>query len=272
MTAHPDSVLLITLDSCRFDTARDSVAANIKMVGDVHKAQAPSYFTFASHAAMFVGFTPGVAERRAALVNPKYGRMFALEGSGRKSKAQPGFVLKGRNIVEGFHELGYATVGTGALGWFNPDFPSGRPLTESFKDFFYTGNTWSLPEQVEWIEAKLHENKDRPVFAFLNVGETHVPYFFDGAPWSRLDNPCIPFQDVDRSAECRMRQRLCLEYVDRQVGSLLERFMPGTIMICGDHGDCWGEDGLWEHGVSHPMTLTVPLVIRMKGVPMLNAA
>ena len=32
-------------------------------------------------------------------------------------------------------------------------------------------------------------------------------------------------------------------------------------------GDCWEENGLWEHGVSHPSTLTVPLLMRVRGVP-----
>ena len=41
--------------------------------------------------------------------------------------------------------------------------------------------------------------------------------------------------------------------------------MNSTIIICADHGDCWGEDGLWEHGISHKYTLEVPLVMRIKG-------
>ena len=30
---------------------------------------------------------------------------------------------------------------------------------------------------------------------------------------------------------------------------------------------CWGENGLWEHGISHPSKLTVPLLMRVQGKP-----
>jgi len=46
------------------------------------------------------------------------------------------------------------------------------------------------------------------------------------------------------------------------VGALLRRFQNGTIVICADHGENWGEDGLWGHTVNHPTVLEVPLIIR----------
>ena len=42
--------------------------------------------------------------------------------------------------------------------------------------------------------------------------------------------------------------------------------MDATIVLTADHGDCWGEDGLWEHGISHRRTLEVPLLMRGSGV------
>ena len=41
-----------------------------------------------------------------------------------------------------------------------------------------------------------------------------------------------------------------------------------SIVLTADHGDCWGEDGLWEHGISHRRTLEVPLLMRVRGVPL----
>ena len=109
---------------------------------------------------------------------------------------------------------------------------------------------------------------DQPRFVFLNVGETHVPYWHEGASWERWPSPCVPFGDENCSAtESARRQRACLEWVDQQVAPLLNRFVAGTVFVCADHGDCWGEDGLWEHGISHPATLTVPLLMRVRGAP-----
>ena len=102
----------------------------------------------------------------------------------------------------------------------------------------------------------------------LNIGETHVPYWHRGANWPRHPSPCRAFggDDCDVSVS-GFRQQSCLEWVDVQLSSLIRKFLSGTILICSDHGDCWGEDGLWEHGISHPMTLTVPLLLRVRGVP-----
>jgi hypothetical protein len=266
-TVDPRSVLLVTLDSCRYDTFVTADVPTLRRVAPVQRAQAPSHFTFGSHAAIFAGFTPGVSAA-LPLVNPKYAKVFKLVGASFPGKGTEGFTLEGRNIVEGFKRVGYRTIGTGAVGWFDPATPAASLLISEFDDFLFSGNTWSLGRQLAWIDEMMESRANEPVFVFLNVGETHVPYYFDGALWESGDNPCIPFQTADRSADCRQRQRACLEHVDRALASLLGRFSPATIVLCGDHGDCWGEDGLWEHGISHPMTLTVPLAIRLRGQPM----
>jgi arylsulfatase A-like enzyme len=90
-----------------------------------------------------------------------------------------------------------------------------------------------------------------------------VPYYFQGAPWDVTDNPCVPFGEKNDANKCKDRQTKCLEFVDEKIGSLLEKFSESSILICGDHGDCWGEDGLWEHGIFHEKVFEVPLVIRL---------
>jgi hypothetical protein len=265
MLIHNSSVLLITLDSCRYDTFEKAHTPNLRSIGPLHKAMAPSYFTFGSHAAMFVGFTPGIPTARQKFLNPKYGKFFRLEGGGSPGHLPGLFLLSGPNIVTGFARLGYVTIGTAGVGWFDPRSETGQVLTKSFEHFFYPGNTYSLARQIEWVKSSLEIAAGRPVFLFLNAGETHVPYYFEGAAWSPADNPCVPFQTVDRLADCRIRQTACLEYVDEMLGDLLSMFTHASTLICADHGDCWGEDGVWEHGISHEMTLTVPLLLRVSG-------
>ena len=258
----PESILFITLDSCRYDTFARASAPNIKAIGTLHRAMAPSYFTFGSHAAMFLGFTPGVAERPEPFVNPKFAKLFKLNNSGFPGKGTPFFHLSGPNIIEGFRRLGYLTLGTAATGWFNPDTETGRVLSQSFDRFFYPGNLFSIARQIEWVGEESAKTS-QPVFVFINVGETHVPYYFAGAPWDRARNPCVPFSENNDAAECRRRQLACVEHVDTQLGPLLARFSEEMVLVCADHGDCWGEDGLWEHGVHHPKTLEVPLLFHL---------
>ena len=261
----PRSVLLITLDSCRYDTFVAADAPNLKAVGaEIYRAQAPSHFTYASHMAMWVGVTPGMAERAEPYLNPKFAKFFRISNGARRAYGPSAFELEGRNIVDGFRKAGYRTIGCGALGWFNPATPAGAVVTADFERIAHYGWPWSVKGQAAWLLDELDAAGDAPLFVFLNVGETHAPYWHEGAAWSGDDNPCLPFQSVDRRAECALRQRACLEHVDAQLAPLLARFAHATVIVTADHGDCWGEDGIWEHGVSHPATLTVPLVFRVE--------
>ena len=156
--------------------------------------------------------------------------------------------------------MGYVTLGTGAVSWFDPSTPTSQLLISEFDEFFYPGNSWSLARQLAWIDAQLARHAGGPIFLFLNIGETHVPYYYEGAPWAREDNPCVPFQTdaIVRPTVASGNAPASNSWM-QALAALLARFSGATIVLCGDHGDCWGEDGLWEHGISHPMTLTVPL-------------
>ncbi len=268
------SVLLISLDSCRYDTflAAHELGGipHLGGIAPLHRAIAPSYFTYGSHAAFWMGFTPGVVGSDEPWLNPKAGKLFRMAFAGHAGRdGEQSFQLQGANLVEGFRRQGYRTIGSGAVAWFNTESETGAVLAAPFERFHFAGNTWSLGAQLDWIESEMASTPpEQPLFVFLNVGETHVPYWHEGASWERWPSPCVPFGGPDCSAsESRLRQRACLEWVDQQLGPLLNRFMGATILACADHGDCWGEDGLWEHGISHPATLTVPMLLRVRGLP-----
>ena len=263
-SVHRASVLLVTLDSCRYDTAASAATPALRTLGEPVRAMAPSYFTLASHAAMWVGATPGVPGLRVPWLNPKWRRLFRLETAQIKARDDEAFALMGRTIIEGFNNAGYVTLGTGAVDWFDTKTASGRALVEDFADFHFARRD-GVRSQVEWLADRVRGAGERPVFAFLNVGETHVPYWYEGAPWSRADNPCVPFGATNRRDACELRQRACLEHIDAAIGPMLEAFRDATVMVTADHGDCWGEDDLWEHGVWHEKTMEVPLWLQVRG-------
>jgi len=260
----------------------------MKKIGSLHKAHAPSYFTFSSHAAMFVGFTPGIAKLNEPYLNPKFGKIFKLINIKTKksmlkqkgaeilkkikgeddiqAKGNEFLTLQGENVIQGFNNLEYITIGIGSVNWFNPETQGARPLIKDFKHYYFPGRYNFLEEQLEWLNNKLEEFNNKPLFVFLNIGETHVPYYYNGAPWVR-ENRCIAFGTNNDAEICRERQTKCLEFVDKKLGPLLEKFENASILICSDHGDCWGEDNLWEHGFHHEKVLTVPLIIRLNSKP-----
>ncbi len=263
---HPDSVLLITLDSCRYDTFRRSRLLNLSQVAPLHCAKAPSYFTYGSHASMFMGFLPSIRDS-VPWLNSKYAKLFRLASAGWVNREEEIFQLEGSTIVSGFKNKGYATIGSGAVGWFDPATETGAVLTSQFEEFYYPGAVWRLKQQLSWINERIQSLGSNPIFLFLNIGETHVPYWHEGASWDQNDNPCVPFQTKNRRKDCILRQKACLEYVDYHLPQLLKLFESATIIVTSDHGDCWGEDGLWEHGISHRRTLEVPIIMRVRGQP-----
>ena len=106
------------------------------------------------------------------------------------------------------------------------------------------------------------------MLVFLNIGETHVPYLHEGADWKPWPSPWMPFEGNRCSRRESRRHRIaCLEWIDSELSQLLDAFRPCTTIACVDHGDCWDEDGLWVHGVSHLSTLTVPLLMHVRGKP-----
>lgn len=262
-TAKPESVLFITLDSCRYDTFIRSGIPHIRSVGSVYRCIAPGNFTYSSHAAMFVGFTPGDAASLESFVNPMIGKIFKMRGGGFSGLGKHKFILEGENIVAGFKMRGYYCLGTGALFWFDHTRKTGQALTRDFHDFFFPGNIWYLEKQLSWLDEKLAKN-NRPVFVFLNIGETHFPYYHLGAQWNKGYNPCRPMAGENNDVqECQRRQKACLEYIDARIAPLLQSFSHSNIIITADHGDCWGEDDLWGHGMHHEKVLEVPLLMRL---------
>jgi hypothetical protein len=239
--------------------------SNLSAIGTLHRAMAPSTFTYGSHAAMFVGFTPGVFDRQEPYVNPKFGRIFKLRARGVDDSRAPWALLDGHSIIDGFKRLGYRAFGSGGVNWFNPSTATAKMLIADFHDFYFSGRK-SLTRQVAWHLSRIEISEGQPLFAFLNVGETHVPYSYEGAPWPDEVNPCRPFALDNDAAECRRRQSACLDFADQTLAPLLDAFRDATTFVCADHGDAWGEHGLWEHGIHHPKVHEVPLVFRL-GIP-----
>lgn len=97
----------------------------------------------------------------------------------------------------------------------------------------------------------------------MNLGETHVPCYHEGATWEKK-SVCVPFATDNDAAECARRQKECAEWLDGRLQSLLSDFHNANIILTADHGDAWGEDGLWEHGMHHPKVLEVPLLLRLQ--------
>lgn len=246
-------ILLITLDTLRYDVARDLLAlgrtpnlAAVLPESGWEERHSPGNFTYAAHHAFFAGFlptptTPGVHPRSLAL---------RFEGSATTTERT--CLLDGSNIVSGLAAKGYHTVCIGGVGFFNKLNPLSNVLPSLFAESYWSPelgvtNPNSTENQVAIAQKILAQTpKNQPLFLFINISALHQPNYF-----------YLPGAKTDTIAS----HAAALEYCDRQLAKLWEavRERASTFCIlCSDHGTTYGEDGYTGHRLSHPLVWTVP--------------
>lgn len=246
-------VALVTLDTLRYDVARDALArgqtpalAALLPGGIWERRHTPGSFTYAAHHAFFAGFLP----------TPEgpgpHPRLFAARFPGSETTVDGTFVFDAPDLVTGFAGLGYATVCIGGVGFFNQRSPLGRVLPGLFaeshwEESFGVTDPSSTENQVRRVLEVLDRlPADRRLFLFLNVSALHQPnrIFSEGA---REDSPAT--------------QAAALAYVDRWLPvalNALRRRAPVLCILCSDHGTAYGEDGYTGHRLGHAVVWTVP--------------
>jgi hypothetical protein len=246
-------VLFMTLDTLRYDVARDELAAgrtpNLAALlpdGQWEPRHAPASFTFASHQAFFAGFLP-------TPIGPgPHPRLFAARFAGSETTTARTCVFDSADIVGGFAGRGYRTVCIGGVGFFNKLTALGRVLPELFQESYWNAqlsvtDRKSTENQVRLATAILSETPpDRRLFLFINISAIHQPnrHYLSGATEDSLQSHAA-----------------ALRYVDEQLPPLFNALRnrgPALVIICSDHGTAYGEDGYHGHRLAHPVVWTVP--------------
>lgn len=247
--ALPATVLLITLDSCRYDTACRARLPNLEALcgqtttgGLWTRTQTHGTYTLPAHVSMFsAGKFPRDPERRF----PPYLRN-AQQVPYLSPLWIPDTTQNAPDIFAPFRAHGYHLLGVGSVGWFNRYRATAQRVWAPYFDTLLYEDTFSPhhPSSLEHQLAAMQTHYDRTC-CFLNIGATHFPY-------RRTDQP--------RIQDCTIEDQIAaLEYVDQHLWHILDRFARPTLLyITGDHGECFGEEGLWGHGLTHPCVLDVP--------------
>jgi hypothetical protein len=246
-------VLLITLDTLRYDVAESALARGLTPNlarhlpgGHWELRHSPGSFTLAAHAAFFAGFLPTPARPG------KHPRLFAAQFTGSETTDERTCVFDAPDIVRGLAQRGYFTYCIGGVGFFNKQTPLGRVLPGLF-----TESVWSeelgvtSPVSTERQMALACDKLRRlvwpkRVFLFLNVSALHQPNCIF-APPATEDSP--------------ETQAAALAYVDRCLPPLFDALAergPCLCLLMSDHGTAYGEDGYWGHRVAHPVVWNVP--------------
>lgn len=251
-------VLFLTLDSLRFDCAQNALRlgrtpflASLLGPAGWERRHSPGTFTFAAHQAFFAGFLPTPA------VPGSHPRLLAARFAGSETSDEMTAIFDTATIVEGFAQSGYATICVGGVGFFNGQTPLGSVLPNLFERAFWSSELGvtdvnSTRHQVECALGALGGTPpNKRIFLFLNASATHQPN-------------CLWTAGATRDSAQTMEDALA--YLDSQLPPLFDamrRRAPLLLIVCSDHGTCYGEDGFWGHRLAHPNVLNVPYAERV---------
>lgn len=251
-----DDLLLLTLDTLRYDVAVELAAAgripNLAAHlpgGRWQKRHAPGNFTYASHHAIFAGFLPTPA---AAGPHP---RLFAARFAGSETTAERTFVFDEPDLVTALAARGYHTVCIGGVGFFDKQGALGSVLPGLFAEShwekaFSVASPTSFEAQVaraEEVVAALPAGER--LFLFVNASALHQPNWFHLPGATR------------EAGDSRATHAAALEYIDRHVGRLFDAMRSRGrcfAIVCADHGTAYGDDGYTGHRLGHESVWTVP--------------
>lgn len=247
-------VLFVCFDSLRYDVAYEEQCRGgtpvLNRYGEWRKCQAPGNFTYPSHQAMFAGFLP-VDEGVLNMKNRE--KLFFSEDIGMGRKAPEGaFCFDGATWVEGLARKGYDTYCIGGVSFFDNRTDIGKVMPSYFNHSYWNPSfgckVKESPEnQASFAVRKLEQVlDDRKIMMYINFSALHYPNYFyvEGA-----------------KQDCKEAQAAGLRYIDAEIERLFDSFrVKGDtfVICCSDHGTCYGEDGVWFHGVNHPIVNTVP--------------
>jgi hypothetical protein len=270
--------LVITLDSCRFDTFMQAEPRTILKLGAPERRWSYASWTGPSHYNLLTGLLPHTSPPNVYASEYykedfyNFNRRLGAKGI-EFAKMVPGLWLPGflRN------SLGYETHARVSLPVLNP-------RTGVNRDF----DSFQLMDKHNDMRAMLPTLKfgsERPSFHLLNVGETHYPYAKpdeDSSMWPRISGvngvfksldsqidehgnliaakDAPQFFDQDRLDQLKARQVETVRHLDRVFEELWDLVPRNTwVIVTSDHGELFGESGYFGHGpIMHEKVFEVP--------------
>lgn len=247
-------ILFVCLDTLRYDIAIEEeekgLTPNINKYGKWTKCHAPGNFTYPSHHAMFTGFLPSPVEPTPLLERDN---LFYPKGVGVGSVVPKGsFAFEGATFIEGLSKVGYHTMCIGGVSFFDKRSDIGKVLPSFFdksywKPAFGCQVKTSFDNQIELIDRKVGQiDKDKKIFMYVNIDTIHYPNYF--------------YLEGKRHDD-KESHAAALRYVDERIETLFNIFRKRGetfVILCSDHGTCYGEDGYHFHCLSHEIVYNVP--------------
>lgn len=274
-----NNLLLITFDSCRFDTFAAAKTPNISRLGKVDKRHSFASWTVPSHAVFLLGASPHRSPK-GVFASEVYKKDFVNWGDRLNIPdiSFKGFVPQ-LSLPAFLKSQGYKTNALVSLPVLNQ--------TTILNQHFDRYQLMKSHNDFNAIIDNLLFEKDQPSFYLLNVGETHYPYTLpgeDGSDLPRLSGvhgvfkhmddlvadgeeqklaaEAEDFFHMDKLLKLKDKQQSNVEYLDKLFEKLYDVCPRNThFIISGDHGECFGEEGYFGHGpIFHEKVFEVPFI------------
>jgi len=267
------SLVVVVLDSLRFDSAVAATMANASRLGPLERRWSYASWTAPSHYNLLMGLLPHNSPTHV-YASEYYRRDMAryaerLDMPGMEFKA----LLPSLYVPTYLKSKGYFTSARVSMPVLNPHVP----LNRDFDDY----RLMTRHNDFASILDSVTFPTDRPSFHLLNVGETHYPYALadeDPSEWPRISGVHGVFKhlddvvggelvdeaggwfDEDELARLRARQVRAASTVDRMLERLFDVVPPRTwVIVTSDHGELFGEGGYFGHGpIAHDKVFEVP--------------
>lgn len=248
-------ILLLCLDTLRYDVAvqeeQNGGTPVLNSLGEQwEKRHAPGNFTYPSHFAFFAGFFPSPAD--AHLFKQRKWLFYPSRVGTAHAAPAESYEFSRATFVESLFDDGYETICIGGVRFFSKLNEIGRVFPGYFHKSYWRP-TFGCPEkesarqQVEFAVDKLRKCPiEQRVLMYINFSAIHYPNYFyvEGKKEDDLETHAA-----------------ALRYVDSQLPLLLETFRKRgdtLVVVFSDHGTCYGEDGFYNHCLSHELVYTVP--------------
>lgn len=264
-------IVFIIMDSCRLDSFVAAHTPNIDRIGIAEKRYSYASWTAPSHYAFTMGMMPHSSPAHV-FASEVYKEEF-LQWKDRTGCAEIGFknFLPELSLPKVLSQLGYRTVAKVSM----PVLNKYTLISQHFDDYKLMSNHNDFAGMVSEIEFP----EDQPHYYFLNLGETHYPYMLAGDSMPRISGVHGVFKSLGKDASdgpeatdsffsperlqmLHKQQSTCVEYIDTQVGKLMDKAPPNTyFIVTADHGELFGEDGYFGHGpIMHEKCFEIPFV------------
>jgi arylsulfatase A-like enzyme len=255
-----NNLLLITFDSCRFDSFAQAKTPNISRLGSAERRYSYASWTVPSHAVYLLGASPHTSPK-GVFASEVYKNDFKKWGDRLNIPdiSFKGFVPR-LSLPAFLKEHGYKTNALVSMPVLNQ--------TTILNNHFDRYQLMKCHHDFNAIIDNLIFEKDKPSFYLLNVGADDLPRISGvHGVFKHMDDLVVGggeekeerFFDMDQMRALHDKQRKNVEYLDGLFEKLYEVVPPNThIMVMSDHGELFGEEGYFGHGpIVHEKVLEV---------------